>query len=46
VIIVVPDENTIDRVLGAARTAGGKLIAIQPVKQSLEELFVKQTQDF
>lgn len=43
VIIVAPDEQDIDKVLGAARTAGGKLIAVQPIKQSLEELFVKQT---
>jgi len=43
VMIVVQNENAIDPVLAAARTAGGKLISVQRVKQSLEELFVKQT---
>lgn len=45
VTVVVPEENAIDGVLAAARNAGGKLISVQPVKQSLEELFVKQTGD-
>jgi ABC-2 type transport system ATP-binding protein len=43
VILVTPEERDIDKILGAARTVGGKLISIQRVKQSLEELFVKQT---
>jgi ABC-2 type transport system ATP-binding protein len=42
VMVVVQNENSIDAVLAAARTAGGKLISVQRVKQSLEELFVKQ----
>lgn len=39
------DEKNIDSVLGAARLAGGKLISVVPVKQSLEELFVSKTGD-
>ena len=43
VMVVVQNEDSIDSVLAAARTAGGKLISVQRVKQSLEELFVKQS---
>ena len=39
------DEKTIDSVLSAARLAGGTLISVTPVKQSLEELFVSKTGD-
>ena len=42
-IIRVLDENDIDAVLEITRKAGGRLASIQPVKQSLEELFVKET---
>ncbi|MEP7076211.1 MAG: ABC transporter ATP-binding protein [Acidobacteriota bacterium] len=45
VIVVTPDESNIDIVLAAARDGGGKLISVQPVKQSLEELFVKENLD-
>lgn len=45
VSIVCREEKEIDAVLAAARRAGGKLVSIQPVKQSLEELFVEQTVD-
>lgn len=45
VSVRVPDEQDIDAVLASARTKGGKLISIQPVKQSLEELFVRETKD-
>lgn len=41
--IHVLDETDIDAVLEITRQAGGHLASIQPVKQSLEELFVKQT---
>ena len=41
--IVVTDENDIDTVLKLTREAGGSLVSVQPVKQSLEELFVKET---
>ncbi len=43
VIVQVLDEADIDAVLKITREAGGRLAAIQPVKQSLEELFVKET---
>lgn len=42
VTVKVDDENLIDEVLSAARKNGGALISIQPVKQSLEELFVSK----
>lgn len=40
--IQVLDESDIERVLAIVRNAGGRLTSIQPVKQSLEELFVKE----
>jgi ABC-2 type transport system ATP-binding protein len=45
VIVVTRDESNIDIVLAAARNAGGKLISVQPFKQSLEELFVREAGD-
>jgi len=41
--IEVLDESDVEAVLQITRKAGGRLAAVQPVKQSLEELFVKQT---
>jgi ABC-2 type transport system ATP-binding protein len=41
--VVVSSENDVDTVLKLTREAGGSLVSVQPVKQSLEELFVKQT---
>ena len=41
--IQILEEKDIDKVLQITREAGGKLVSVQPVKQSLEELFVKQT---
>ena len=38
--IEVPDEQDVDAVIGTLRRAGGKLVSVQPVKQSLEELFL------
>jgi ABC-2 type transport system ATP-binding protein len=38
--VEVPEENDVDTVLAALRQAGGKLVAVQPLRQSLEELFV------
>ncbi len=43
--IQILDETDIDAVLKITREAGGNLTSIQPVKQSLEELFVKETSD-
>ncbi len=42
-MISVLDERDIEAVLEITRNAGGHLASIQPVKQSLEELFVKET---
>ncbi|MCW5958715.1 MAG: ABC transporter ATP-binding protein [Pyrinomonadaceae bacterium] len=38
--IMVSEEDDIATVLSAARSRGGNLVSVQPVKQSLEELFV------
>jgi ABC-2 type transport system ATP-binding protein len=38
--IEISGENEIEAVLAALRKAGGKVVSIQPVKQSLEELFL------
>ncbi|MBP9663520.1 MAG: ABC transporter ATP-binding protein [Pyrinomonadaceae bacterium] len=42
-IVRVQDESDIDAILKIIRDAGGHLISIQPVKQSLEELFVRES---
>jgi ABC-2 type transport system ATP-binding protein len=41
--IQVLDESDIEAVLKITRDNGGRLTSVQPVKQSLEELFVKET---
>jgi len=41
--VTVTNEIDVDKVLTAVRKLGGKLISVQPVRQSLEELFVKET---
>ena len=41
--IEVSDEDDVERVLRTVRLAGGSLVSVQPVKQSLEELFVEKT---
>lgn len=38
--IEIANEGEIENVLAALRNAGGKVVSIQPVKQSLEELFL------
>ena len=38
--IEIASENEIERVLAALRKAGGKIVSVQPIKQSLEELFL------
>lgn len=41
--ILVLEETDIDKILQITRQKGGTLVSIQPVKQSLEELFVAKT---
>ncbi|HET7114402.1 MAG TPA: hypothetical protein VFI57_12205, partial [Pyrinomonadaceae bacterium] len=38
--IEIASEDEIESTLAALRKAGGKVVSIQPVKQSLEELFL------
>ena len=38
--IELADERDVDAAIVAMRQAGGRLVSVQPVKQSLEELFV------
>jgi len=38
--IEVADEKDVDSVIAALRKIGGKLVSVQPVRQSLEDLFV------
>jgi len=40
--LTVPDESDVDSVIAALRKAGGKLVSVQPVRQSLEELFLDE----
>ncbi|HEV7699451.1 MAG TPA: ABC transporter ATP-binding protein [Pyrinomonadaceae bacterium] len=42
-VIQVLDELDVEAVLAAVREAGGHLIAVEPLKQSLEDLFVRET---
>jgi ABC-2 type transport system ATP-binding protein len=39
----IENETDVDKVLAASRKLNGKLVSVQPVRQSLEELFVKET---
>jgi ABC-2 type transport system ATP-binding protein len=41
--IRIEDESQVEEVLITARGLNGKLVSIQPVRQSLEELFVRET---
>jgi ABC-2 type transport system ATP-binding protein len=43
VTVEVTDENEIEDLLAEARKSGGRLMSVQPVRQSLEELFVEKT---
>jgi ABC-2 type transport system ATP-binding protein len=41
--ISVQNEDDVEAVLQIVKKTGGKLVSVQPVKQSLEELFVRET---
>lgn len=41
--IEVNDEKEVDAVIAALRQANGKLVSVQPLRQSLEELFLDST---
>jgi len=40
--IELADEKDVDAVIAALRKADGKLVSVQPLRQSLEELFLNQ----
>jgi ABC-2 type transport system ATP-binding protein len=40
--VELPGENKVDLLIVALRKAGGKLVSVQPLRQSLEELFLNQ----
>jgi ABC-type multidrug transport system ATPase subunit len=40
--VEIADETEIELVLAALRKSGGKLLSVQPIKQSLEELFLDE----
>lgn len=42
--IELPDELLVDELISALRRADGKLVSVQPVRQSLEDLFVDPQQ--
>jgi ABC-2 type transport system ATP-binding protein len=43
--IEVANEKDVDAVLAAMRRTSGRLVSVQPLKQSLEELFVRETEE-
>jgi hypothetical protein len=40
--IEVADERDVDAALAAVRHGGARLVSVQPVRQSLEDLFVPE----
>ena len=43
VLIIADQESDIEALLRAAHDAGGSLVSINPIRRSLEDLFVAQT---
>jgi len=43
ILMIVNGEEHIEAALRAAHEAGGKLISVNPIRRSLEDLFVEQT---
>ncbi len=43
--VSVLEETDVDRILPIVHRLNGKLVSVQPIRQSLEELFVKETHD-
>jgi len=44
-LMIVDGEEHVENAMRAARDAGGKLISVNPIRRSLEDLFVEQTKD-
>ncbi|MGQ0541172.1 MAG: ATP-binding cassette domain-containing protein [Blastocatellia bacterium] len=42
-VVYVSDDKDVESVLRAVNAIGGRLVSVQPVRRSLEELFVEQT---
>jgi hypothetical protein len=40
--VELKEERDVDSVIAALRKGGGKLVSVQPLRQSLEELFLNQ----
>ena len=43
-IALAKEENDIENILRAARSVGGRLVSVNPVRSSLEDLFVSKTE--
>ena len=44
-LMIIDGEEHVEEALRAARDAGGKLISINPIRRSLEDLFVEKSKD-
>ena len=42
-LIILPGQDHLERILAILRHAGGKLVSVSPHKDSLEEIFLEQT---
>jgi ABC-2 type transport system ATP-binding protein len=43
--VLLPDDQAIARVVDITQRAGGRIVSINPVRESLEELFVREVKD-